>query len=107
MANIGDTVRVRFDLSKIGGMDAFQKKLRIVNRPESVEKYPIGHAVGVVIGKGYTYPAPDRRESFAIVQFSAGQVVCGLYDVSRASIAVSMEDGPDFYGKRIVNDKTI
>lgn len=52
MANIGDTVRVRFDLSKIGGMDAFQRKLRTVNRSESVEKYPIGHAVGVVVGKG-------------------------------------------------------
>lgn len=24
MANIGDAVRVRFDLSKIGGMDAFR-----------------------------------------------------------------------------------
>lgn len=32
MANIGDAVRVRFDLSKIGGMDAFQRKLRTVNR---------------------------------------------------------------------------
>lgn len=107
MVNIGDTIRIRFDLSKIGGMDAFQRKLRSTNRPESVEKYPIGYAVGVVVEEGYTYPSPGCRESFAVVQFSAGQVVCGMYDVSRASIAVSLEDGPDFYGKRIVDIKTI
>lgn len=103
MVNIGDAVCVRFDLSKIGGMDTFQKKLRAANRHESVEKYPIGHAVGVVVEKGYTCPSPGRRESFVIVQFSTGQVVCGIYDVSRASIAVPLEDGPDFYGKHIID----
>ena len=107
MVNIGDTVRVRFDLSKIGGMDAFWRNLRSTSRPELVEQYPIGHAVGVVVGKGCTYPSPGRRESFAIVQFSTGQVVCGIYNVSRTSIAVSMEDGPDFYGKRIVDDEAV
>lgn len=105
MYSIGDRVRVRFNLSKIRGMDKFVEKAKGEHNDCISPNYPIGVAYGKIIGKGYNKLLPKRLAPYAVVQFGKQQTVCGCYDVSGAAMAVSLEEGPDLYGARIVDEK--
>lgn len=104
MLNIGDNVRVRFNLSKINGMNEFVQKTKTANPQATSENYPIGLAYGQIIGKGYNRTTPRQLSPYAVVQFAKQQLVCGCYDVSGTAMAISLEEGPDWYGARIVDD---
>lgn len=104
MLNIGDSVRVRFNLSKINGMNELVKKAKDTRRQTISENYPIGLACGQIVGKGYNRTAQKQFTPYASVLFAKQQPICGCYDVSGITMAISLEEGPDWYGARIVEE---
>jgi hypothetical protein len=103
MLKKGDTVRVRFDLSKHSGVTGWVEKMR-VNDVHISETFPIGYATGTVIGKSFCNFSARERQPIAVVKFGKGQVICGVFDVSSSEMAISIARGPDWYGARIVDN---
>lgn len=99
----GDTVRVRFDLSKHNGVDKWLAKLK-ANGVQIADTFPIGYATGTVVRKDFWYPSSREKSPIAVVRFGKNQVICNIYDVSSTDIAVSIAEGPDYYDARIVDE---
>lgn len=107
MFHIGDTVRVQFNLSKINGMNEFVQKTKNRNPQTVSENYPIGFAYGQIVGKGYNRTAPKQFAPYATVRFIKQKPICGCYNISGATMAISLEEGPDWYGARILDENNM
>lgn len=101
---VGDNVRVRFNMSKYNGMVEFANEVKAKGW-EIPETFPIGYAYGTVIRKGFFWPSSQEKCPIAVVRFEKNQVVCNILNVSSVEAAICTDDGPDYYGARIIDDK--
>lgn len=101
----GDKVRVRFDLTKHNGMMEFAEESR-KKGVEIPDSFPIGYADGVVLRKSFYAISAREKCPIAVVRFGRDAIICNLLNVS-GDMAISIGEGPDSYGARIVDEHDI